>query len=215
MAYANGAVKVVITGALVGVQSWSTGIEFQMASFGGALPHAELQTWLENSVTPAVETWFTAIQNLRSNQCTWTSTRASVYTPTGIAQAAEAPAGANTQGSIGILAGPRAALVVSKITGVPQRHARGRMYIPGLSASLVATTGRVVASQITTTLNATKALYNAIAATTLQEQALTPVVLSPTTGLATPMTSLRIDDLLDTQMRREDKFQPVYQTIDL
>lgn len=215
MPYANGAVRVTFGGTIVGSQTWSCGIEFLMGTFGGIMPQDVLQTWLEDDVNPAVGTFMTAIAAVRSQYVIWTNTRASVYTPTGIVQAAETPAGTYTVGTTQISQNPRNALVVSKISGVPLRTARGRLYLPALGLQPVPSTGRVKVNDRDTVGAATVALYNAIAATTLQEQTLSAVVLSPTTGLSYPIRSLRIDDLFDTQRRREDKFAPAYATYPL
>lgn len=215
MAYKTGIVKLITQGTIASTQDFSFGLCFDTGGLG-APSFSDLQTWL-SAVGPATTAFATAINGMSSTAVTYSTLRAEYY------------AGGNTASLIANfgLGGPvtgvnaptnssRAALVASLITNRPGRSYRGRIYVPCLVPSLTAST-RVPNTTQNGLRNALRTYCKAVEATPLttstgpQNPAL--VVASKLLGSAQPVTGIRTDDLLDTQRRRENDFQPVYTTL--
>lgn len=89
--------------------------------------------------------------------------------------------------------------VVSLRTAFATRSGRGRFYAPSPAVDQVAV-GRLAAASQTTLADSALAMFQ-----TLQGAALDPVILSRATMVRTPITSLDVGDVIDTQRRRRNK----------
>lgn len=89
--------------------------------------------------------------------------------------------------------------VVSLRTALANRHGRGRFYAPSPAVSSQ-DGGRLTAAAQTNLADSALALLNGLSA-----GALTPVILNRTTFATTPITSLDVGDVIDTQRRRRNK----------
>jgi hypothetical protein len=98
------------------------------------------------------------------------------------------------------------------------RWKRGRIYLPGLSQTILgSTTGRIVGGQALQVLNGWTTFANYVhrrkmdALPALSERAHL-VVLSRARSLASDVRTLRVDDLVDVQRRRQRQLVPAVQT---
>lgn len=213
--YATETIRLIVKGTILNTQDWSCGFAFSRDNALNNMTYEELTAWLEDVKTD-VGTWFTAIASVRSQRVSFTDLRAEYYTGgERAALIAQTAAPSTTAGTTAAVQSARGALVVSLLTNKPGRSYRGRVYVPALGVGLVELTGRVGAASQTTLLNATKTMLNAIAAKQAGGFPVRPIVASKTTASKTTVASLRCDDLLDTQRRRENDFQPSYTTIAL
>ena len=126
-----------------------------------------------------------------------------------------APAGAAGVSSAAAVTGsgtfdhpPQVAIVVGLLTGVPGASGRGRMYWPGVGAA-VNTAGKTTAAGSTTATNLAATL-EAMATPTGPLETGVLALVSQELGTVTPVTSIRIGDVLDTQRRRRDALVETY-----
>lgn len=89
--------------------------------------------------------------------------------------------------------------VVSLRTATLSRAGRGRFYAPSLAVDQVAA-GRMVTGAQTALANSALALLQA-----LEAAGQAPVIYHRTLGTTTPVTSLDVGDVIDTQRRRRNK----------
>lgn len=101
---------------------------------------------------------------------------------------------------------PQIALVFSLKTGFPGRSARGRAYLPNLE-SPVGTDGRVAQNLQTFCTNFANFLAG-MRTVSVAGTACTPFVYSNTLQTGNAITSVSVDDVLDTQRRRRDQVSP-------
>lgn len=104
------------------------------------------------------------------------------------------------------------AVVVSLLTGQAGRSRRGRIYVPWLASGLTA--GRLVAAQVTAAADraavlAVEARDWGFGGPTLSGEL---VVASATYGYNTPVTQIRVGNVMDTQQRRRDGLVEEYQS---
>lgn len=108
----------------------------------------------------------------------------------------------NPPGTGSIRLPDQVATVVSLRTGLAGRSFRGRMYLPLNGLSLDAN-AQLSSSSIGLVADAAKDLVDDINAGGLEV-----VVMSATQTLTTPVTSIIVDSILDTQRRRRNKLVP-------
>lgn len=89
--------------------------------------------------------------------------------------------------------------VVSLRTALANRHGRGRFYAPSPAVGAQAG-GRLTTAAQTNLADSALALLQGLTGGTLQ-----PVILNRTTFATTPITSLDVGDVIDTQRRRRNK----------
>nr|CRY96100.1 hypothetical protein [uncultured prokaryote] len=101
-------------------------------------------------------------------------------------------------------------VVTTLQTNVPGRRARGRLYWPFLSLSPQSTDLRLSASAAAAIAGATAAWIQAVADAWPGPEAVVPAVVSQVGGTATPIVSVRVGDVFDTQRRRRDQLLETY-----
>lgn len=184
--------RVVLGGAVDGGEEWSTG--FWLSGGGDAA------TILGDIDNEAVEPFFTAIAPDMFAAFHFDYIKVYTYAnggtqATSMAEKAETGVG----GLTGAGSPFSTCLVVSLLTATPGKSNRGRMYLPmhlgtgpngHTDSTLPASMGGAVRTMLDTIRgNATGA---------------TPVIVSRTHSRATPITSVRADDLPDSQRRRDE-----------
>ena len=199
--------RIVIGGTLGGSQGWSIGITVQQdeaptpnqAQAYAAQAYADfLSAAWNTSATGAAP-----IKNLVSTSGNVTGARVYFY-PTGSTTASVSGVStASPQGGVGTATNPpQTALVVSLLSGFPGRHNRGRIYLPLLTSGVDSNlrwSGNVqpVAVSIANWLSL------------VRTRALTDTPTAPIVGGATAtnvaISTVRVDNVLDTQRRRRDK----------
>lgn len=106
-------------------------------------------------------------------------------------------------------------VVFSMSTGLGGRSFRGRNYWPAVGA-LVTGNGRFGTSPSTTEMAADFVeLLETLEATALSGAAIRPAIFSRTLDLVTPVTSVLVGDVPDTQRRRRDALVEAYVRADL
>lgn len=211
MPYPAGTLRFVMKGLIAGVQDWSIGV---CATTGPSVAYGYdvLQTFLE-----ANKSAFVAAHNylapIRGQFVTFTTLRLEQYTggDTAFTINEVQPTG-QVQGSNQMNHPAYAALCVGLMTNRPGGSYRGRVYIPAPGVGMETTTGTVSASNQTTARTAIATLLSAINDMTISTNPLTAVVASRTTGLSTPILSVRSDQVLDVQRRRQNDFSRNYTT---
>lgn len=96
------------------------------------------------------------------------------------------------------------ALVATLLTGVPGRRTRGRLYIPALGVNIQTPELRVNTGSLAGFANGVAVLLTDIAEAAGALGPLGAVVVSQVGSLATPVTSVRVGDVYDTQRRRQN-----------
>lgn len=100
------------------------------------------------------------------------------------------------------------ATVWSLLTGIPGRSYRGRMYWPKWTGTVNA---QFRNSSVNDSMAQNAALFiNTIAGASVAGATFVPAVASVTLGEVTPVTSLRIGNVIDTQRRRRDNNPETY-----
>jgi hypothetical protein len=99
---------------------------------------------------------------------------------------------------------PQVALAVTLRTALATRAGRGRIYLPPFAVSQMST-GRFNATSKGTTLTAVKGMFD-----TLIADGHTPVLYHRTAHSTTPLTTLALGDVFDTQRRRRDSYVESY-----
>lgn len=188
---------------------WSTGFAVS------ATPSIPTQT--------AVDTWASAAMTLLSSSdpgSVWLKAnlgstsaiqRVRIYYYPNVGGAAALMAvstGAAAAGTGVVTHPPQCTTVVSLRTATPGASYRGRMYIP----SLVATIGSALKRTDLSTSTAVNwaATLASIAGTASAGLGDDVAIVSQTTGAVTPVTQVRIGDVIDTQRRRRDNLVEQY-----
>nr|CRY96079.1 hypothetical protein [uncultured prokaryote] len=205
----NGYNRVAIKGTLLGGEVWSvnpcfivdeTGVDSYLKTF------TELQEWA---------TAITALEGgnvlspdllaLISSAAAITSIRVEAYLADGtLVQAAEAALVTPVTGSGQANKPLQVALVASLLTGRPGRSYAGRLYWPALGAPLQSATLRLSTNGTSILAEDTASLLTGIAQAAPGTTAIAPVVVSHKLAIQTPIVSVRVGDVLDTQRRRRD-----------
>lgn len=190
---------------------WSSGLRFGLASSAPAYDAAKLQTFV-NACQASANSFMAAAGNQVGTNCFLDYvTGAQIgalgrYSPT-TQLTVTSPTTATPGGGTPVLPW-NTALVVSLRTAIPRgRGSNGRLYWPGLAFGVSATTGRVVSSSRATAaaafLNSLNTAANAYSA------GMRVIVASNVAGgIHAPVTSVRVDDRLDTIEARENDQPP-------
>jgi hypothetical protein len=91
------------------------------------------------------------------------------------------------------------ACVVSTRSALATRSGRGRFYLPPFDVTVMSS-GLLSAAAVGTTLAAAQALFSS-----LDGAGLSPVLLNRSTMVQTPITSIDVGNVIDTQRRRRNK----------
>jgi len=178
--------------------SWSFGVWTTNTGDDAAAALTKFQT-------AVAAMWASGIDAFISDQVAYTAQKVvTVDQSTGrqIARAdgAVTDAGADT----GETLPPQVALAVTLRTALATRAGRGRIYLPPFAVSQMAT-GRMNATNKGTTLTAVKGMFD-----TLISDGHTPVLYGRTAHTVTPITTLALGDVFDTQRRRRDSYVESY-----
>lgn len=201
---------------LSGRQGVGTSEEFSMtlhyAAGDGAVVSGvpALQTWA-TGIAAYLDTAETALTPLvQALGEAGTLNRVDVYEFGATGPAVAQAAGTFTFSGTGTTRSPfSTALVFSLNTAFAGRSFRGRCYWPAAGIS-VASSGRF--SLVANTLTSFRTLLQAIT-TASPDPLVKPVVYSPTRNQVTPVTSLRMGDMPDTQRRRDEGIAENYSTL--
>lgn len=208
MAIPAGVQKIVLFGSAPGGEIWETGFWLQgglPTSDGAAQAQAELiyGVLLSESdppVIPALATsWVNAGGAIRGARCYSYNNGGSQATYAG-----EYTAPTATTGTAPGHLPNQVCAVVTLRTDQSGRSYRGRMYLPAFGAALSTTGGlfgQFDQTNCQTMVNDLAAAFQDLGAS----DAGTPVVVSPTRGVATLITSITMDTRADIQRRRANK----------
>jgi hypothetical protein len=206
-------------GTYPGSDTWSAGLRMGLVSQAPAYDAAKLQT-LVNACHTAAKALHSASGmgtgiNCYLNQTTGAqigvngkylpSTQQTIFSPI------------DPIAGVGTGALPwSTAMVYSLRTANPRgRASNGRVYWPAPSATIDITTGRITAAQVTSRLNAFKTFLNACntAANTYWTNMKVVVASNVGGGEIQPVTSVRVDQRLDSIERRENNQPAVWQSV--
>ena len=155
--------------------------------------------------TAVAAMWASGIDAFISDQIAYTAQKVvTVDQSTGKqitrADGAVTDAGADTGESLP----PQVALAVTLRTALATRAGRGRIYLPPFAVSQVVNS-RMNATNKGTTLTAVKGMFD-----TLISDGHTPVLYGRTAHTVTPITTLALGDVFDTQRRRRDAYAETF-----
>jgi hypothetical protein len=94
------------------------------------------------------------------------------------------------------------ALVVTLLTGAPGRSRRGRLYLGGFSSSTTLTTDGLLAGTAHTNLTTSAGKFYTALRDNVGNDLIRPVVVSPTLGTASKITTVQIGNVWDTMRSR-------------
>lgn len=202
--------KMVISGTLgsPAVETWSISTYWTVAGGGAVTSLTELQGWATAVATllDGGETDYTALTGLMGTYCIANKVDLYAYGPSGPA-ITQATAAFSWAGSGAATQNFTTSLVCSLYTDTAGRSYRGRFYFPALAAAQQGT-GKI--SGVTAIATDFQELLQDLAVTntvsTMQLQ-----VYSPTKNAVTPVTSIKVGDVVDTQRRRRDALNETYQ----
>jgi hypothetical protein len=197
-------VKCVISGTLPSGEIFAFGFQMDGSGISGQLALTQLLGVVSGSLTGNFLT--TAVKALFGTGVVFTTVSLYYYNGGSTAALQAQNSGINTPGTSAAAQLPdQCALVVSLLTGIPGRTKRGRLYLPPMSAGLMNGNGQLSSATCTTVAAAMAAFFNGIRTSANGAQ---PVVASATAGTKTPLTSVRVDSIVDTQRRRRNKIIP-------
>lgn len=200
-----------VEGGLPGGERWACGVNF--LSDGIAPTQAAL--------TSAAGDMFTRITGGTAGATTLKQLlstagsidRVTLYYYTGVGSPASmvgASSAAAVPGLLTVNLPNQCSRVHSLLTGVPGRRTRGRFYWPNVT-STANSSGRDSSVSISTATNIGIELA-ALALLTPQAGVKRPAVVSQAGGLVTPVTSVSVGNVIDTQRRRRDAILEQYFT---
>ena len=200
--------RVIIEGQLGGTEErWSTSCAFQ-GSLGDAVVDPDLLSNWCNAIMANLDInpgFSGGLKNMIGSSSTFDKVSAYFYpSVAGNATAAGESTVAAVAGSGGVILPYQSSLVFTLQTGQPGRSYRGRMYLPFVTAAMV--NGRISTSS--TTLAARALQVSTLLATIADEMPSIaggrPVIVSKAQNAITPVISVRVGNVMDTQRRRRD-----------
>lgn len=204
-------IRLVISGNITGVQTWSVGCSMTGPDF--APDQADFSTWLD-SLVPAITSCWSAGPGVAASgdtQLTRLSAyhyQANAHLAGRVAESPVGPLGGHASGSNSY----RDCLVASLLTATPGKSGRGRMYWPATGVNLV--NHQASSSLISDIATNTAAFLNAVNASTIGGFA--PVVI--VAGKLNPpprVISVAVDTKVDSQENRSDKIAAFDRSIEL
>lgn len=200
-----------INGSLPGGEVWSVTPKFNRPS-GPVTEYEDLERWA-GVVAGTMEAWGSGnvFRTLLSTAGTIDSVRIEARNAANqLTQAAEVQLTPSLPGISPANKMFQSCVVFTFLTGRPGRSYKGRMYWPALAASLN-TQLRMAQSTIDSyATNGVELLEMIGGAGATDGEFPIPVVVSQTTGVSTPITSVRVGDILDIQRRRRDSLTENY-----
>jgi len=204
--------KVLIQGTFTGGEVWSTGLTFGSGSGGSVVSDQEGLTEWALAIADYMEPGGGlpgALRALLSEDGSITRIVTQYFNTDNVLglQGEAAPVGAD--GQDGSVCPYSTAMVFSMSTGIPGRRYRGRSYWPALGAGVLA--GRISTTDQASQLSSFASMIGAISTAAPVGAAPDLAVHSSIgAGLVTPVTSLRLGRVPDSQRRRRDALGEEY-----
>jgi len=201
-------------------EKWSTGLRVGVVGADITYNAASLQTFVNACATAFVD-FHTSANTYVGATCYLTHVTAARIGGSGLydpPQQETTVSGAINSAGSGTATQPwNTAGVVSLRTANFRGYAsNGRFYYPQLVGSLDVTTGRVSSTAVQFRLDKAKILFDAINAAAAAYATNARVIISSSAGLTSAkVTSIRIDERLDSIERRENANPPVWKTATL
>jgi hypothetical protein len=205
-------VRVVTSGLINGVQTWSFGQTYVPASVA-APTQSDLDSFNAAVQASLVANLFTAgTKVFWSTATTWEKVDSYYYPALANVAAlhSSTTTGAPITGTGTVFNPTQTAIVCSVLTDIPSRRTRGRFYYPYTGKTLGAG-HKVSNADVDTLCNAMAAHVLALqAGTPLAGKAVSLAVESQIGGMASLATKLSLNNEVDIQRRRADKILPTY-----
>nr|CRY96112.1 hypothetical protein [uncultured prokaryote] len=197
--------RVRILGNFVSGEQWSINPTFSYTGNVSTIPdQTDMQDFAEG-VRDGAQLPATALA-LLSSAGRVVGVRTEFYNTAGVLSRAAEALNTTPVAGTGTATNPsQSSVVVSLLTGIPGRRYRGRLYLPALAPAFNATTLRLtntLPAQIATQMAAWMPL---VASQWAGGDELDPVVVSQVGAVATPITTVKVGDVIDTQRRRRDQ----------
>ena len=203
--------KIVLSGTLgnPGIETWSVGIHYVLDGGETVTAPTDLQTWADNiaDALDGAETPWGDITGSMGVAAAATKVDVYAYPASGPATAS-ASAVYGWSGSGTVTAPFQVAIGVSLLTNRAGRSYRGRFYWPALGPSIVATGKITDAAALSSEFAELLAVLGNIDGTSTA----IPVIYSATQNVLTPVSAVRVGDVLDTQRRRREGVPETYST---
>lgn len=204
-------IRVVISGNITGVQTWSVGVSTTGPDFAPA--QADFSTWLDSLVAALTTCWGAGPGVAASGDTQLTKMSAYHYQANAhlagrVAESPVGPLGGHASGSNSY----RDCLVASLMTATPGKSGRGRMYWPATGVNLV---NHQASSSLVSDIATQTALFlNAINASDIG--GFTPVVIvAGKINPPPPVIQVAVDTKIDSQENRSDKIAAADRSIEL
>lgn len=201
-----------IQGSLPGGEVWSVNPAFR-ESPGGALDdlYAQWATAVAAAFADSPSLLPQQLSQLLTSSATIDNIRVSRYGTTGdLLWYHDAPL-ANKKAGTGTLSGPTTqALVFSLSAGLFARTGRGRLFWPALTYPVDTSSGRVTKGTLPQMLSDFRTMIVGIENAAPSGISPTLAVYSAKLGVAQPVNSLRVGDVMDSQRRRKDALKESY-----
>lgn len=209
--------RIIFEGYTWGGEVWSSGFALADVSNpvnNGTITDFEGLTDLADAIwTGLTGGGWPNLQSALSQSNGFSKVRVESREGTTLLQAGESASGLETGNGAGVLP-PQCAAVFSLRTGRPGRSYKGRMYWPATGVSPESSTGRMgntfataLLGDYVEMLSDVATLANGIMGPGSQ---LAPVVYSTKLDLVTPVTTIALGNVIDTQRRRRDKLAETY-----
>lgn len=206
--------RLTLSGTLAaGAEAWSTSVCYQDPNQIAPSTGAEIQAWA-TACAAAVPTAVTSqLSNLLSTQGKITQVKTYEYEAVGQPADRSGAASVNFSGGATPAMPLQTAMVLSLRTGRAGRSYRGRLYWPAQGASVMSG-GRFSSSDHTGAVADVVLMLQAFADAWPATGAIVPVIVSASQNAVTPVTSVQVGDVPDTQRRRRDALVENYVTED-
>lgn len=194
-----------------GQERWSVGIGYVGPGGIGVTDPNFLQAWAINAADYLEAASIADLRSMLSTAARITRVRTYGYGISGDAVASGAePLTTPVIGTGTPNRPPQCAAVFTLQTGLAGRSRRGRIYWPWMGGSMDGSTLKSSVPLNAITQMAT--LLNALGAEAPDPTPMDPVVVSQSLNQVTPVTSVRVGDVVDTQRRRRDSLVETYYT---
>lgn len=188
-------------------ERFSTSVAFAAADGSAVSSQSALSTWAEavRALLAPATGYSGTLRTLVGANGDYRKVRAYYYPTVGQpATIAGESTGAIITGSGVQTCPPQCSVVASLLTGVPGRRTRGRMYFPYVSANF-SNAGKISGPSTAAGISGAVAQFlGAVADLVSSPAGFGPVVVSEVGGFVTPVTSVSVGDVMDTQRKRRD-----------
>lgn len=209
--------RIVHSGALDGSQPWSTGFWLYITPAGDFINASQLTSWLATVLRPLTQTWWTAEGGVTGEDCALGKSTAYYHTlATGPANVVAEDVHNFGTGSGPSLMPRYCSLVASFHSAFPGRRGRGRAYLPLLASGSTVAGGKVATSVAAASAAAWANYFTAINASDGTADGIASVrvvTVSKVVGLESPVVSVSVDNVPDTQHRRTGNEIGIKQTV--